>query len=260
VTDRRDDLQRIEDALHAAGDLLRRHAAGDRAYELKDPHQPVTAADREADALLRSMLPRAGEGWLSEESTDDAARLPCRRVWVVDPLDGTREFVARRDDWSVSIGLVEDGEPVAGGIAAPALGIYVVGGLGHGVAVDGAPAPRPPARAGAAELDVVCSRSEWKRGEWQRWAERGFRIRPVGSVAWKLALVAVARADATWTFRGKNEWDVAAGFALVRAAGGDAWVFGEPGRRFNASGTRMRGIAAATGGAAAIVRDLLQGA
>ena len=85
------------------------------------------------DGLLRQMLPRPGEGWLSEETGDDRERLSCARVWVVDPIDGTREFIDGVPEWCVSIGLVEDGIAVAGGILNPATGETVLGGAGLGV-------------------------------------------------------------------------------------------------------------------------------
>jgi myo-inositol-1(or 4)-monophosphatase len=252
------DLERIRTALAAAGEVLRRHAQGAVAYELKDDHGPVTAADREVDALLRSLLPLPGDGWLSEESEDDPARLRCRRVWVVDPIDGTRSFIARRPEYAISIALVEDGVPVLGGIANPAAGVSVLGGPGSGVHVEGDAAQAFGEHAPGA-LRVLCSRSEWQRGEWRRWQGRAdVATLPVGSVAYKLALVAAGAADATWTLRGKHEWDVAAGAALVRAAGGTVWLphDGEP--HFNQRHPRFSGFAAASATAVERVRALLR--
>ena len=134
-----EDLERARAGLAAASAILRAHAArgGAVPYELKDGWSPVTAADREVDAALRALLPQAGDGWLSEESDDGEHRFGCRRVWVVDPLDGTRSFVAGRPEYSTSIALVVDGEPVLGAIANPTTGFTIVGALGHGVAVEG---------------------------------------------------------------------------------------------------------------------------
>src|SRR5271168_3461937 len=89
-----DILQRIQAALDAARDVFSRFTPGAIETEYKVGHDPVTEADRAVDAVLRQNLLRDGEGWLSEESVDDVARLDKNRVWVVDPLDGTREFVA----------------------------------------------------------------------------------------------------------------------------------------------------------------------
>ena len=85
--------------------------------EFKAGGDLVTSVDYAVNQCLRELLVRDGDGWLSEETKDDHTRLEARRVWVVDPLDGTREFVAGIPEWCVSIGLVEDGCAVAGGIA-----------------------------------------------------------------------------------------------------------------------------------------------
>src|SRR3984957_6869416 len=113
-------LQRIQSAIEAARVVFSRFTAGAIAAEYKVGHDPVTEADRALDAVLRKELLRDGEGWLSEESVDDPIRLQHSHVWVVDPLDGTREFVKGIPEFCVSIGFVENGRPVAGGIYNPA--------------------------------------------------------------------------------------------------------------------------------------------
>ena len=122
-----EELERIGEALRQAQALLRRFTSGDVEARFKRGDDPVTEADTQVDALLRSLLPRDGEGWLSEETEDDLSRLEKSRVWVVDPLDGTREFVDGIPEWCVSIGLVENGEPVAGGILAPGPNHLILG-------------------------------------------------------------------------------------------------------------------------------------
>ena len=114
-----DDLARIARGAGTARVAFQRFTPGEVAARHKSGDDPVTEADTTVDTLLRELLPRDGDGWLSEETRDDPARLERRRVWVVDPLDGTREFVAGIPEWCVSIGLVMDGEPVAGGICNP---------------------------------------------------------------------------------------------------------------------------------------------
>ena len=226
------DLARIEEALERARAAFQRFTPGEIEARHKQGDDPVTEADTTVDTLLRELLPRNGDGWLSEETRDDLIRLEKRRVWVVDPLDGTREFVTGIPEWCVSIGLVVDGEPVAGGICNPVTGETVVGARGAGVTLNG----RPAGVSGRPTLEgarVVASRSEVKRGEWQGYREDLFEIRPMGSVAYKLGLVAAGLVDATWTLTPKHEWDVAAGVALVLAAGG-AIVTGAPEEtRFN---------------------------
>jgi len=228
-----DDVQRIVEGLKAAAEAVRPFTPGDIAFRRKEARgDPVTAADEAADRVLREILPRPGEGWLSEESIDDPARLECDRVWVVDPIDGTREFIEGIPEWCISIGLLEAGVPVAGGIFNPATDELVLGSLEDGVTLNGVPAAvTEPALDGA--ISVLASRSEIRRGEWDRFQHDRFAVKPCGSVAYKLGLVAAGLADATWTLVPKSEWDVVAGTALVRAAGGVVGLAdgGEP--RFN---------------------------
>jgi myo-inositol-1(or 4)-monophosphatase len=235
------DLQRIEEALIAAADVLRRHAATDFAVDYKGHDSPVTAADREVDALLRDMLAEPDAGWLSEETADDPIRLQRQRVWIVDPLDGTKEFTMRLPEWSVSIGLVENGLPVAGGICNPLTDETVIGSLETGVTLNGEPvSPRPCARL--EDAVVLASRSEVTRGEWERFETLGCEIRTLGSVAYKFALVAAGLADATWTYVPKSEWDVAGGTALVRAAGGTVTLLDGSAPAFNQRKPRYTGL------------------
>jgi myo-inositol-1(or 4)-monophosphatase len=227
-----DELARIAAALTEARQVLSRFTPGEVESKKKSGDDPVTEADTLVDSVLKRILPQSDEGWLSEETHDDRSRLGCRRVWVVDPLDGTREFVLGLPEWSVSVGLVEDGRPVAGGICNPATGETVLGALGHGVTLNGVPVKMSerPELAGAS---VLASRSEVKRGQWEMWNASPFKVIAMGSVAYKLARVAAGLSDATWTLVPKHEWDVAAGVALVLAAGGRI-AAGSPGEeRFN---------------------------
>jgi myo-inositol-1(or 4)-monophosphatase len=217
----RETLERIHAALEAAREVLNRFTPGAIEAEYKAGHDPVTEADRAVDAVLKKCLLRHGEGWLSEETIDDPSRLDKQRVWVVDPLDGTREFVQGIPEFCVSIAMVENGIPVAGGICNPATDELVLGSRDTGVTYNGKPA-QPTQRTDLHGALVLASRSEVKRGEWKQFESAEFNIRPMGSVAYKLGLVAAGRADLTFTLVPKNEWDVAAGASLVESAGG--WV------------------------------------
>src|SRR6266478_7891861 len=132
-------LERIHAALEAARAVLNRFTPGAIETEYKVGHDPVTEADRAVDDILRKTLLRPGEGWLSEESVDDYSRLDKQRVWVVDPLDGTREFVQGLPEFCVSIGFVENGRPVAGGIYNPATEETFLGSIDSGVTYNGKP-------------------------------------------------------------------------------------------------------------------------
>jgi myo-inositol-1(or 4)-monophosphatase len=250
------DLDRIAAAIGAVTPIVRRIAAGELEVATKERGDPVTEADRLVNDRLHELLLHDGEGWLSEETVDDLRRLDRRRVWVVDPLDGTREFVERIPEYCVSIGLVEDGVPVAGGIANPATGEVMIGGLGLGLWLNGARATAVQ-RATLDDALVLASRSEVKRGEWERFKGKSFRIQAMGSVAYKLALVAAGKADATWTLVPKHEWDVAAGVALVRAAGGEVFLPSGALRRFNAANPKLPGLIAGGAALAGPLRQLL---
>jgi myo-inositol-1(or 4)-monophosphatase len=253
---RPDDLARIASALDQARAILDGFRRKTLDVVLKAGGDPVTEADRAIDAVLARTLPRPGDGWLSEETADDPARLHARRVWIVDPLDGTREFVQGLPEFCVSIALVEDGVPVAGGIVNPATGETILGAAGVGVTVNGEPAcPREVSSLEGAE--VLASRTEMGRGGWEAFTRTGFTVRACGSVAYKTALVAAGRTDATWTLVPKHEWDVAAGVALARASGAAVWVPDGTPLRFNQPSPLLTGLAVTAPGLAPAVRALL---
>jgi myo-inositol-1(or 4)-monophosphatase len=236
-------LERIHAAIEASRPVFARFTPGAIETEYKIGHDPVTEADRELDAALRKELLREGEGWLSEESVDDPIRLQRSRVWVVDPLDGTREFVQGIPEFCVSIGYVEDGRAVAGGIYNPATDETFLGSLDSGLIYNGEPA-QPSQRRSLQGALVLASRSEVKRGEWKRFENSSFSIRPMGSVAYKLALVSSGFADVTFTLTPKNEWDVVAGAALVESAGGFVSTLEKTGLTANRRNPLLSGLLA----------------
>ena len=252
-----DDLDRIRAALDAARVALEPFTPGEVEARMKSGDDPLTAADLAVDAAVKEVLPRDGEGWFSEETKDSPDRLERDRVWIVDPIDGTREFVMGIPEWCVSVGLVVGNRPVAGGIMSIAAGHTVIGSVDDGVLLDGEPASVTD-RTDLRGALVLASRSEVKRGEWNGFFPTPIAVRNMGSVAYKLALVAAGLADATWTLVPKNEWDVAAGAALVRAAGGA--VFGPDGEEihFNQPDPLLPGFVAVAGGLETEVRDFLK--
>jgi myo-inositol-1(or 4)-monophosphatase len=200
-----------------AGELLRTHLARGLTVEHKTSQDdPVTAADREASVLILAGLRAAfpGDGLLSEEATDSAARLDSGRVWIVDPIDGTKEFTTGSPDYAVSIGLALDGEPVLGVVYAPATDELFAGVVGTGVTKNGEAA----GFSDRAAYVVSVSDTEYQR-ELYRHDLPG--LTPSGSIALKLGRIAAGEADVTFTMSPRSEWDIAAGHALVRAAGGE---------------------------------------
>lgn len=250
-------LERIHAALEAARTVLNGFTPGAIEAKFKVGDDPVTAADRAVDDVLRKMLLRPGEGWLSEETVDDHSRLDKRHVWVVDPLDGTREFVQGIPEFCVSIAMVEDGVPVAGGICNPATNELILGSRDTGVTYNGQPS-QPSQRTDLHGALVLASRSEVKRGEWKQFESAEFNIRPMGSVAYKLGLVAAGKADLTFTLVPKNEWDVAAGAALVESAGGWTLKLDQSPLRCNQKNPLISGLLAGSPFLRAPLLDLLE--
>jgi myo-inositol-1(or 4)-monophosphatase len=226
-----------------ARSVFARFTPGNIEAEYKAGHDPVTEADHALDAVLRKCLLREGEGWLSEESADDLSRLQYEKVWVVDPLDGTREFVEGIPEFCVSIAFVERCMPVAGGICNPATNEVFLGSINSGLTYNGLPA-HTTQRASINGAVVLASRSETKRGEWQEFQNAPFKVRPMGSVAYKLALVAAGLADATFTLTPKHEWDVAGGAALVLSAGGQVQTLGHSALTCNNENPLLSGLIA----------------
>src|SRR5271165_2649440 len=236
-------LIRIEKTLRAAAEIAARYTPDTCEVRDRGGRDVITEVDRRVGDVLRDQLLRPGEGWLSEEDPDDQERLSREIVWVVDPLDGTREFVDGIPEWCISIGLVENGVAVAGGTLNPATEETFLGALDCGVTRNGRPV-RASARNSLQGARVLASRSEHKRGEWQRFDVDGFTVQPMGSVAYKLSLVAAGLADATWTLTPKHEWDVAAGVALVTSAGGRVRALYDSEVQFNRREPLLPGLVA----------------
>lgn len=240
-------LVRIEDALLAASVAVSGFLPG--AFEVHDcgGRDVVTAVDRKVSDVLRNVLLEPGEGWLSEEEADDRTRLGKEVVWIIDPLDGTREFVDGIPEWCISVGLTIGGEAVAGGIFNPATGERFLGSVNSGVTYNGCPAG-PTRRTSLEGAVVLASRQEYKRGEWTKFEGKQFSIQATGSVAYKLALVAAGFADATWTLSPKHEWDVAAGVALANSAGCEVCCTQNVKLHFNQNQTLLPGLLASSKG------------
>lgn len=244
---RQNDLVRIGQALRATSALLLGFQERGVMAECKTNGDPVTAADSAADRLLRELLLQEGEGWLSEETRDDLSRLKAGRTWIVDPLDGTREFIAGIPEWCVSVGLVECEQVVAGGISNPATGEMFVGSIESGLQTSGIVPDVATSAPSNATGVVLASRTEVLRGQWQS-APPEIAIRPMGSVAYKLARVAAGLAAATWTLVPKNEWDIAGGVALVLAGGGTVRSLEGEVPRFNQRDPLISGLLAFAAG------------
>jgi myo-inositol-1(or 4)-monophosphatase len=235
-------LGRIETALNKSIGVLAQFVSGSvKADRKPSDGSLVTEADRSVNIVLQESLVQGQDGWLSEETTDNFERLGRHRVWIVDPLDGTSEFAAGIPEWSISVAMVEAGRAIAGGICNPATGEIFLGSKETGVTYNGKQA-HTSKKDGLEGAVVLASRTEVRRGEWERFQRSAFLFHPMGSVAYKLARVAAGLADATWTLSPKNEWDVAAGVALVEAAGGYVQFLPNSQPKFNNKNTLLPGL------------------
>ena len=240
-----DALTTAREATHQAGEKLLSYYTSQYTIQHKRGGNPVTTADIEANTLLHETLLGAfpESGWLSEESADDGERLRKEWVWIVDPLDGTREFIQGIDEFAVSVALVRGTAPVLAVTCNPAAGRLTHCSRGSGTFLNGEPvrvSDRPQLRGATA----VTSRSETRRGLFSG-LEDVLEMRPTGSIAHKLAEVAGGRADLTVSLAPKNEWDVCAGVLLAEEAG--AKVTDLDGRpfSFNQPDTLRNGVIAA---------------
>lgn len=189
--------------------------------EHKSPGQPVTEADLAANRVIKETLQEfldAGDGWLSEEDPDTDERFGKEWVWVVDPLDGTRDFIDGNPEFGVSIGLLHNNHPHLGVILNPATGDIFWAEKSFGCYHNGKPVQTLD-YSGEGLVEVLASRTEFGRGEWQAYEEL-VQVNPVGGSAFKLGLVASGQAHGCWTLKPKSEWDICAGHALVEEAGG----------------------------------------
>jgi fructose-1,6-bisphosphatase/inositol monophosphatase family enzyme/glutathione synthase/RimK-type ligase-like ATP-grasp enzyme len=240
-----------------AGAVLRRHRAGRLEVRHKANGEVVTAADLEANALVREGLEAAfpGDAVFSEETADSAARLSCRRVWIVDPLDATSNYTEGGDEYCVSIGLAQEGRPVLGVVYNPARDELVAGGEGLGVQLNGARV-RATDPAGLEGARLLVSRKEWRRGLDGRAA--ALPAVPMASMAYKLARVAAGMSDGAFSLTPRKEWGTCAGVALVKAAGGRATLVDDTEIRFNRPEPRqpLGMLAAGPGLHAALLRAL----
>ena len=215
------DLHIAENAAIEAGILIMNYYKTD--YEIRDKgyHNPVTTADHAADSRLKEilMVARPNYGWLSEETVDSPERLTKDRVWVVDPLDGTKEFIEGVPNFVVSIALVENGDPIVGVLYNPVTKETFTAAKGEGAFLNGK-SIFCTAKENVSEMVILNSRSETRRGLWKSYGNTFGELKAIGSVAYKLGLTAAGQADIFASLRPKNEWDICAGNCIINEAGG----------------------------------------
>ena len=235
------DLELIRAAALEAGRLALDMRQGVRTWS-KPGGSPVTAADIAVDDLLKDTLraARPDYGWLSEETADDPARLQARRVFVVDPIDGTVAYIRGRPWWAISVAVVEAGRPIAGVLVAPELEETYEATLGGGARLNGG-AISPSGREILEDSAVLGDKRTLGEAQWP-----AMRIAQRNSVAYRMALVAAGTFDAAVALSSKCDWDLAAADLIAAEAG--ASVSDHLGRPFvyNRPSPHQRSLVCAT--------------
>ncbi len=230
-----DDLNLLREAALEAGALALEHRKAGLKIWSKGAAGPVTDADVAVDRLLRERLmgARPDYGWLSEETADTPDRLERRRVFVVDPIDGTVAFMKSKPWWTVALAVIEDGKPVAAVIQAPALNETFEAAADGGARLNG----EPIQASDTTDLDDASMLAEaalFQRPIWdEAWPMMRFDKR--NSIAYRMALVGAGAFDAAMALSPKWDWDVAAGALIAQEAGakvsdhkGRAYHFNRP--------------------------------
>lgn len=239
------DLPLICDAARMAGRIASSYAGGAaRSWDKPAGAGPVTEADLAVNNYLERVLrlARPDYGWLSEETEDTAARLSCEKVFIVDPIDGTRSFVDGSNTWAHSVAVAEKGVVTAGVVYLPKRDKLYAAAKGQGATLNGV-AIEISGRAALTGADILATKPVLAPENWPSGLP-GFTRSHRPSLAYRLGLVGEGRYDAMLTLRPTWEWDVAAGAVIVEEAGGTCTdKTGEP-LRFNNERPQLNGMIA----------------
>ena len=240
------DLDLLIDSARAAGEVALTYSGKTaKKWEKPDDAGPVTEADLAVNDLLADRLQsaRPGYGWLSEETEDDDARLSRDKVFIIDPIDGTRSFVNGSDTWAHALAIVDQGVVIAGVIYLPKRDLLYSASLGQGAFLNGKPiGPKESSDLSGAE--ILAAGPVLNASHWAGDASPEFRRVYRPSLAYRMALVADASFDAMITLRRTWEWDIAAGTLIVAEAGGTCTTATGAPLRFNNPDPRVDGIVA----------------
>lgn len=245
------DLPLLIEAARAAGDVACRYTGNTaKRWDKPDGAGPVTEADLAVNDVLETHLrgARPDYGWLSEETEDTTDRLGRDKVFIIDPIDGTRSFVEGSNTWAHSIAITTGGRPTAAVVYLPLRDRLYAAALGQGATLNGA--PLKAAGTGTIEdMTILAARPAMKGDHWHAGTAPPFQRNYRPSLAYRLALVAQGRFDGMLTLRPSWEWDIAAGSLIVSEAGGGVSDRTGAALRFNNADPRLDGVVA--GGAAA---------
>ncbi|MEZ2129409.1 MULTISPECIES: 3'(2'),5'-bisphosphate nucleotidase CysQ [unclassified Sinorhizobium] len=215
------DLALIADAARQAGRLaLGYFCQSPEVWWKNEGRSPVSAADFAANEMLETLLrpARPDYGWLSEETDDDADRLSRRTVFVIDPIDGTRAFLAGQETWCVSVAVVHGGRPVAGVLYAPALDELFAAAKGSAALKNNSRISVSTYSEG--EIARLAAPEDMLTGFSPAFRKTVERVKHVPSLAYRLAMVADGRLEATLVKHNSHDWDLAAADLILERAGG----------------------------------------
>ncbi|SNR79337.1 inositol monophosphatase family protein [Puniceibacterium sediminis] len=250
------DLTLLTDAARAAAETATRYIGGNLNVTQKPDDSPVTAADLAVNAVLSDMLrsARPHYGWLSEESPDDAARLDNEHTFIIDPIDGTRSFIAGEDTWAHSLAIARNGQITAAVVYLPLRDKLYSADLGRGSSLNGKPIT-VAAPTTLSDAHILTTKPNLDPHHWHGDVP-DFRRSHRPSLAYRLSLVAEGAYDAMFTLRPSWEWDIAAGALILTEAG--ARVSDKTGAdlRFNNPHPQVNGVVA---GAEAVWAEVLSG-
>lgn len=240
------DLSLLIEAARKAGEIATRYAARDtKSWDKSDGTGPVSEADIAVNAMLSDELcdARPEYGWLSEETEDDSARLARDRVFIVDPIDGTRSFIEGSNTWAHALAVAEKGVVTAAVIYLPLRDKLYSAAAGQGAYLNGLPI-EVAARAEMTGAKVLAAKPTMAPEKWRAEVPE-FRRSYRPSLAYRLSLVAEGRFDAMLTLRPTWEWDIAAGDLILREAGAVSSDRTARPLRFNNPAPQVDGIVAA---------------
>lgn len=206
--------ERLSGAVRAAGDIALKFFRADVRSWTKGNASPVSEADIAVDEFLHERLANTDIAWLSEETEDDPTRLQMRRVWVIDPIDGTRGYIAGKPDWSISAALVEDGRPVVGVLFAPATDDFYLAVAGGGATLN-----NKPIMANSGD-SLAAMRVAGPQSAAARLPTDTVIVPKIHSLALRIAKIANGALDAAFAGGNSHDWDLAAADLLVHEAGG----------------------------------------
>lgn len=250
------DLDLLIDAARRAGEIALQYSErGARNWEKEDGTGPVTEADLAVNAMLEDKLrsARPDYGWLSEESTDTAARLRKERVFIVDPIDGTRSYIEGSGTWAHSLAITENGRVTAAAIFLPKRELLFTAALGEGAHLNDAPI-RVATKNALSDANILATKPSMDARHWTDGRAPRFERHHRPSLAYRLSLVAQGSFDGMITLRASWEWDIAAGALIITEAGGAITDRTGADLVFNGAHPQLNGIVA---GSKNVQRSLL---